>query len=83
MMFHVMRSNGEVEGPHRSAPGRRGRTISQRPRRQTDCASRTPPKIVRDRHLRASIPSGIRPSADAFQAMFVNGCLKYSDPTAK
>ena len=43
-------SNGEVEGPHRSAgPQRRGRTISQRPRRQTRSASRTPPAIVRRR----------------------------------
>jgi len=41
-------SNGEVEGPHRSAgPWRRGRTISQRPRRQARNASRTPPTIVR------------------------------------
>jgi hypothetical protein len=40
-------SNGEVEGPHRSAPWRRGRTISQRPRRQAANASRTPPTIVR------------------------------------
>jgi hypothetical protein len=40
--------NGEVEGPHRSpGPWRRGRTISQRPRRQADNASRTPPTIVR------------------------------------
>jgi hypothetical protein len=47
---HLLRvpSNGEVEGPHRSAgPRRRGRTISQRPRRQTKSASRTPPTIVR------------------------------------
>src|SRR6184192_1273329 len=42
-------SNGEVEGPHRSAPWRRGRTISQRPRRQTASASRPPPTIVRGR----------------------------------
>ena len=40
-------SNGEVEGPARGAPARRGRTIPQRPRRQTDHASRTPPTIVR------------------------------------
>jgi hypothetical protein len=39
-------SNGEVEGPPRSAPERRGRTISQRPRRQAASASRTPPTIV-------------------------------------
>ncbi len=39
--------NGEVEGPPRSAPWRRGRTISQRPRRQAAGASRTPPTIVR------------------------------------
>src|ERR1700730_17211345 len=45
-----MRSNGEVEGPRRSARRRRGRTISQRPRRQTRSASRTPPTIVRCRH---------------------------------
>jgi hypothetical protein len=43
-------SNGEVEGPHRSAPRRRGRTISQRPRRQSASASRVPPTIVR-RHV--------------------------------
>jgi hypothetical protein len=43
----LMPSNGEVEGPHRSAPRRRGRTISQRPRRQAASASRTPPTIVR------------------------------------
>jgi hypothetical protein len=41
-------SNGEVEGPPRSAsPWRRGRTFSQRPRRQPAGASRTPPTIVR------------------------------------
>ena len=40
--------NGEVEGPHRSpSPWRRGRTISQRPRRQPRSPSRTPPTIVR------------------------------------
>jgi hypothetical protein len=44
-----MPSNGEVEGPHRSAGWRRGRTISQRPRRPTTSASRTPPTIVRRR----------------------------------
>jgi hypothetical protein len=42
-----MRSNGEVEGLPTSAPWRRGRTISQRPRRQRRSASRTPPTIVR------------------------------------
>ncbi len=43
--------NGEVEGPHRSAgPRRRGRTISQRPRRHPKSASRTPPTIVRRPH---------------------------------
>jgi hypothetical protein len=51
-----MRSNGEVEGPHRSAgPWRRGRTISERPRRQTRSASRTPPTIVR-RHASTASP---------------------------
>ena len=41
-------SNGEAEGPHRSA-GRatRAHTVFQRPRSQTDHASRTPPAIVR------------------------------------
>jgi hypothetical protein len=40
-------SNGEVEGPHRSAgPWRRGRTISRRPRRQPTGGSRTFPTIV-------------------------------------
>src|SRR6059058_5699619 len=42
-------SNGEVEGPRRSAPWRRGRTISQRPRRQAAGASQPPPTIVRGR----------------------------------
>ena len=43
-------SNGELERPHRSAsPWRRGRTLSQRPRRQTRSASRPPPTIVRSR----------------------------------
>jgi hypothetical protein len=45
-------SNGEVEGPHRSAQWRRGRTISQRPRRQPRSASRTPPTIVRRHHTK-------------------------------
>src|SRR5256885_16173601 len=40
-------SNGEVEGPPRSARWRQGRTISQRPRRQAASASRPPPTIVR------------------------------------
>jgi len=40
-------SNGEVEGPGTHARWRRGRTISQRPRRQARSASRTPPTIVR------------------------------------
>ena len=40
-------SNGEVEGPHGHARWRRGRTISQRPRRQASSASRPPPTIVR------------------------------------
>jgi hypothetical protein len=45
---HRWSSNGEVEGPHRSARSwRRGRTISQRPRRQPRSVSRTPPTIVR------------------------------------
>jgi len=42
-------SNGEVEGPGTRGRERRGRTISQRPRRQTASASRTPPTIVRAR----------------------------------
>jgi hypothetical protein len=42
-----IKSNEEVEGLLGSAPWRRGRTISQRPRRQTDHASRPPPTIVR------------------------------------
>jgi hypothetical protein len=50
----AMTSNGEVEGPHRSAgPWRGGRTISRRPRRQTAHASRPPPTIVR-------CPGGLR-----------------------
>src|SRR6266699_3702615 len=44
-----MSANGEVEGPDDHAPERRGRTISQRPRRQTDHASRPPPTFVRRR----------------------------------
>jgi hypothetical protein len=47
---HV-RSNAKVEGPYTSALWRRGRTISQRPRRQTDRASRPLPTFVRGRHL--------------------------------
>jgi hypothetical protein len=43
-------SNGEVEGPDDHGRGRRGRTISQRPRRQTASASRTPPTMVRRPH---------------------------------
>jgi hypothetical protein len=43
----VMAANGEVEGPRRSARWRRGRTLSQRPRRQATSASRTSPTIVR------------------------------------
>jgi hypothetical protein len=46
-MSNITPSNGEVEGPHRSARWRRGRTISQRPRRQPTSASRSPPTIVR------------------------------------
>jgi len=46
-----VQSNGEVEGPPRSAGRwRRGRTISKRPRRQPQGVSRTPPTIVRRRH---------------------------------
>jgi hypothetical protein len=41
-------SNGEAEGPRRSASHwRRGRKISWRPRRQPRSVSRTPPAIVR------------------------------------
>jgi hypothetical protein len=43
----LLTSNGEVEGPGTHARWRRGRTISQRPRRQTAHASRPPPTIVR------------------------------------
>jgi hypothetical protein len=47
-------SNGEAEGPHRSAGHwHRGRTISSRPRRQPRSASRTPPAIVRARPHRS------------------------------
>src|ERR1700728_448241 len=49
--------NGEVERPSRSARWRRGRTISQRPRRQAANASRTPPTIVRGRHAHAPAQS--------------------------
>jgi len=53
-------SNGEAEGPRRSASHwRRGRTISSRPRRQPRSASRTPPAIVR-RHASTSGPK-VRP----------------------
>jgi hypothetical protein len=42
--------NGEVEGPHRSARrATRAHTVLQRPRSQSDHASRTPPTIVRGR----------------------------------
>jgi hypothetical protein len=44
-----MAPNGEVEGPGTHGRERRGRTISQRPRRQTDHASRPSPTIVRCR----------------------------------
>src|SRR6185437_14279978 len=39
--------NGEVEEPRDHGRERRGRTISQRPRRRAASASRTPPTIVR------------------------------------
>ena len=48
--FLAAASNGEAEGPRRSPSyWRRGRTISQRPRRQHRSPSRTPPAIVRRR----------------------------------
>ena len=48
---HSAQCNGEVEGPRTSAGHqRRGRTISQRRRRQSRCASRTSPTIVRPHH---------------------------------
>src|ERR1700730_5304110 len=49
LLAHALRvrSNGEVEGPHRSVRRRRARTISRRPRRTTTGASRPPPTIVR------------------------------------
>src|SRR5437879_6061182 len=43
------RPNAEVEGPGDHAPWRRGRTISQRPRRQAAGASRPPRTIVSSR----------------------------------
>jgi hypothetical protein len=57
----VMAANGEVEGPHRSACWRRGRTISPRPRRQPRSASQTPPTIVRPHNRRASRIERLRP----------------------
>jgi hypothetical protein len=43
-----MRSNGEVEGPQRSAgQATRAHTVRRRPRRKTGHASRTPQTIVR------------------------------------
>src|SRR5262249_47703213 len=57
-------SNGEVEGPHDDAPRRRGRTISQRPRRQPRSASRPPPTIVRG-HRRASNKPATSATEDA------------------
>src|SRR5580658_10763351 len=50
--------NGEVEGPSRSARWRRGRTISQRPRRLPTGASRPPPPIVRAQQLTGTATNG-------------------------
>ena len=50
--FPEVTSNGEVEGPDDHAGWRRGRIISQRPRRLAASASRPPPTIVRRRHPR-------------------------------
>jgi hypothetical protein len=49
-MRWAMTTNGEVEGPPRSADqAPRAHTVFQRPRRVTTNASRTPPTIVRQR----------------------------------
>jgi hypothetical protein len=45
--------------PHAAGQRRRGRTISQRPRRQLESASRTPPTIVRCQGWLASVESSL------------------------
>jgi hypothetical protein len=63
-------SNGEVEGPDTHG---RGRTISQRPKRQTAYPSRPPPTTVRCQRSRVN-PAGNLP-APAFEFDQKSMCL--------
>src|SRR5947207_4576305 len=60
VVIAVMAPNGEVEGPDDHAgQAPRAHTVFRRPRRQTAHASRTPPTIVRRRHLHCVTPGGV------------------------
>jgi hypothetical protein len=85
-------SNGEVEGPHRRiGQATRAHTVFQRPRSQTDHASRTPPTIVRRQRRQRHCPIELHICDESPRAIATHGnsdgsegsCGPYLKPKGK